>query len=204
MTTDDALRVAAVVAAVALVVAPQWGAIATAAVRIAQAAYDAAKKHGRTAGRVAAAGLIVAAAWGKVPLPSVSGPVPRVQVETPGAEMRELVEPIADAMKGMPAGDRMLWAATWNKAALVVCAPDGPEAVFTDTRSLRLFTTLAIDIAWRRVGGHAPGSNEALRKAVEAAYAKAVGADGVAVSRAVRERYAAFAKAVAWAGVGGG
>lgn len=205
MTVDAALRVAAVAAAVALVVAPKWGAIATAAVRVAQAAYDAAKRHGKSAGRVAAAGLLVAAAWGKVPLPQFGGgAVERIEVEAPDAEMRKLVEPIAEAMRSLPASDRMIWASTWSKASLVVSAPDGPEALFSDTKSLRLFTTLAIDIAWRRIGGNEPGSNEALRKAVEAAYAAGIGPDGVAVSRAVRERYAAFARAVAWAGIGEG
>lgn len=203
MNLDAALRVAAVAAAVAMVAAPHWGRIASAAVWVAQAAYDAAKAHGKTAGRVAAAGLIVAAAWGVVPMPRLGGRV-TVDVETPEDEMQKLVQPIAAALRQLPATDRMLWASTWSKAALVVSAPDGPEAVFTNTGSLRLFTTLAIDIAWRRIGGHQPGSNEPLRKAVEAAYADAIGADGVAVTKAVRERYAAFAKAVAWAGMNEG
>jgi hypothetical protein len=102
-------------------------------------------------------------------------------------------------------GDRMLWAQTWNKAATVV-AGDAvtTEVVFTDTRSLRLFTTLALDIAWRRIGQHVPGSNEPLRTAVEAAYGQAIGTEVVPVTPDVRSRYAAFAKAVAWAGVNGG
>jgi hypothetical protein len=108
-------------------------------------------------------------------------------------------------MREMPYGDRMLWAATWSKAAVVVAGDAvSTEVVLTDTRSLRLFTTLALDIAWRRIGQHVPGGNEPLRKAVEAAYGQAVGTDVVPVTADVRARYGAFSKAVAWAGVNGG
>jgi hypothetical protein len=86
-----------------------------------------------------------------------------------------------------------------------VAAPDAPDVVvFTDTRSLRLFTTLAVDLAWRRIGGHVPGTQEDLRRAVEAAYGTAIGSDVVPVTPELRQRYAAFARAIAWAGVGKG
>jgi hypothetical protein len=169
-------------------------------------AAEAAKANGALAGRIAAAALLIAAAWGKIPMPTLRiGPVVTVVAETPSVELQTLVRPVADAMKSMPQGDRMLWAATWNKCAIVV-AGDAvtTEVVFTDTRSLRLFTTLAIDIAWRRIGQKTPGSNEPLRNAVEAAYGQAIGTDVVPVTADVRARYAAFAKAVAWAGVNGG
>ena len=120
-------------------------------------------------------------------------------------EMQRLVTPVAEAMRSMPAGDRMLWARTWSKAAIVV-AGDAvtTEVVFTDTRSLRGFTVLALDIAWRRIGQHAPGGNEPLRAAVEACYGQAIGTEVVPVTADLRARYAAFAQAVAWAGVNGG
>jgi hypothetical protein len=99
----------------------------------------------------------------------------------------------------------MLWASTWSKAAIVVAGDaTAREAAFTDTRSLQAFTGLALDIAWRRIGRHEPGGNEPLRKALEAAYGAAVGADEVPVTRDIRDRYAAFAKALAWAGINGG
>lgn len=200
--TDDLIRTAAVVAAVALIAAPYWQEIAR---RLATAA-EAAKQHGPTIGRAVAACLIVAAAWGKIPMPTLPAvPVAPVSVETPTVEMQQAVQPIAEALKSMPFGDRMLWAQTWQKAA-VVASGDAvtTETVFTDTRSLRLFTTLAIDIAWRRIGNHAPGSIAGLREAVEAAYGQAVGTEVVPVTADVRSRYVAFAKAVAWAGVNGG
>jgi hypothetical protein len=171
-----------------------------------EAGVAAAKAHAHALGRLAAAGLIVAAAWGKIPLPTLpTAPSVTVEVEEPSAEMKTLVAPVAAALRSLPAGDRMLWASTWSKAAVVVAGDaTAREAAFTDTRSLQAFTGLALDIAWRRIGRHEPGSSEPLRKALEAAYGAAVGTDEVPVTRDIRDRYAAFAKAVAWAGVNGG
>jgi len=203
MDRDALLRTLAVGAAVAILAAPYWRVVADAL----QAAVGAAKAHAHTLGRLAAAGLIVAAAWGKIPMPQIInvGPVQTVKVEEPSAEMKTLVAPVGAALRSLPAGDRMLWASTWSKAAVVVAGDaTAREAAFTDTRSLQAFTGLALDIAWRRIGRHEPGSNEPLRKALEAAYGAAVGTDEVPVTRDIRDRYAAFAKAVAWAGVNGG
>jgi hypothetical protein len=202
VNSDDIIRAAAVVAAVALLAAPYREAITGV---LAQAA-EAARAHAAALTRVAAAGLILAAGWGKIPLPTFAVPtVPAVTVEEPDAEMKRTVAPVAAVLRSLPPGDRMLWAATWNKAAIVVAGETAArEVAFTDTRSLQAFTRLALDIAWRRIGGHEPGGNEPLRKALEAAYAAAVGTDDVPVTRDIRDRYAAFAKAVAWAGVNGG
>jgi hypothetical protein len=202
MSTDAIFRAVAVCAAVAILAAPYWRVVAAAV----EAAAEAAKSHAHTIGRAAAAGLIVAAAWGVVPLPSLPEmPSVTVEVETPSPEMQAAVAPIAAALRSMPLSSRMLWAATWNKAALVV-AGEGTarEISLTDTRSLQAFTALTLDIAWRRIGGHPAGSNEPLREALEAAYGAAVGTDVVPVTRDIRDRYTAFAKAVAWAGIHGG
>lgn len=206
MNADLAFRAAAVVAAVALVGAPYWSSVAQATIAAAKLAYDAAKQRRKGLTRCAAAALIVVAAWGKVPMPSLHVPsVQPVEIETPSAEMQAIVADVAKAMAGMNPVDRALWAETWNKAAVVV-AGDGvsPETAFMDTKALRAFTTLALDIAWRRIGGHTPGSNEALRTAVESAYAKALGVAEVSVTKDLRNRYAEFAKAMAWAGFGRG
>ena len=202
MSDDSIIRLAAVVAAVALLAAPYRETIAGWLSQAAEACYA----ERSSLGRIAAALLILAAAWGQIPMPRLpAAPAVAVDVETPSVEMQQLVRPVADAMKSLPMGDRMLWAQTWCKAATVV-AGDAvtTEVVFTDTRSLRMFTTLAIDIAWRRIGQHQPGSVAGLREAVEAAYGQAVGTDVVSVTADMRSRYAAFAKAVAWAGVNGG
>jgi hypothetical protein len=202
MDRETLLRTLAVGAAVAILAAPYWRLVVDAL----EQGVAAAKARANALGRLAAAGLIVAAAWGKVPLPALpAAPSVTVEVEEPDAEMKTIVAPIGAALKSLPMGDRLLWAATWNKAAIVVAGDaTAREAAFTDTRSLQAFTGLALDIAWRRLGRNAPGSNEPLRKAVEAAYADAVGTDEVPVTRDIRDRYAAFAKAVAWAGINGG
>lgn len=202
MSNDVILRTLAVIAAVAILAAPYRGLVVDAV----QAGVEWGKAHAASLGRVAAAALIVAAAWGKVPLPSFEVPAGTVTVpvETPSAEMQSVVQPVAVELARMPMGDRLVWAATWNKAALVVAGDaTAKEVAFTDTRSLRLFTALTLDIAWRRLAGQ-PAGNEALRNAVEASYAAAVGTEEVPVGRDVRDRYAAYARAVAWAGLNGG
>ncbi len=143
MSHEEIIRTVAVVAAVALLAAPYRQQLAQYA---AQAA-EAAKQHGATIGRIAAALLIVAAAWGKIPLPSLpSAPaIPAVTIETPSSAMQSTVRPIADVLKAAPIGDRMLWANLWSKAATVVAGDElGTEVVITDTRALRMFTTLAL------------------------------------------------------------
>ena len=200
MNDDSVLRFAAVVAAVALLAAPYWDKLAGWLSKAAEACYS----ERATLTRIAGALLLVAAAWGKIPMPRMpAAPSVTVDVETPSVEMQQLVKPVADALVALPAGDRMLWAATWQKAGVVVKG-DGvtAETAFTDTRSLRSFTALAVDIAWRRIGGKAPGSVAGLRDAVEEAYNACLGLEVVPVDAAMRDRYDAFAKAIAWAGVG--
>ena len=200
---DESLRIAAVLAAAALLAAPYWAQIQAYAGR----ALEAAKEKAGLLARIAAAALIVAAAWGKVPMPKLALPsgVQTVKVETPSDAMQMTVKPVAAAMAGMNAVDRAIWADAWSKAALVVAGDvAAKEVAFTDTRSLRAFTALALDIAWRRIGKHAPGENEELRKAVEAVYASVMGDEEVPVTKDLRERYAEMARAIAWAGIGKG
>lgn len=206
MNVENALRAAAVVAAVALVGAPYWSAAVQAAIKAALVAIEAAKKHRNAVTRVAAAGLIVGAAWGKVPMPTLSVPTVRpVEVVTPSDAMQRVVTPVTAAMRSVPMSDRMLWAELWNKSA-VVALGDGvsTEVVFTDTRSLRLFTVLALEIGWRRIGGNAPGIYPGLREAVEGAFAQVLGTGEVPVTKDLRTKYAELCRAIAWAGVNAG
>lgn len=199
MSSDAVLRTIAVAVAVALVAAPYQRVIVE---KLSQAA-AAAKAHGAYLARIAAAGLIVAAAWGKVPVPQMPGivNVPAVVVPEPSPEMQRLVEPVANALAGLPADKRQLWAATWSKAAVVVEAEGTTSvAVFTDTPSLRALTAIALDVAWRRLGNQAPGSVAGLKEAVEAAMRGALGLDAVPVTNEMRGRYAEVANAIAWAG----
>jgi len=197
VSDDTIFRTCAVVAAVALLLAPYWQQVAG----YIAAATEAAKQHRGTLGRIAAAGLLIAAAWGKIPMPKLDGAaVPAVSVETPSVEMQALVAPVAAACD-FTAAERSLWAHAWTKAGVVVAADAVTNApVFTDTRLLRDYTALALDIAWRRIGQHQTGSNEPLRKAIESAYGQVVGTELLPVSADLRTRYVELVKAIAWAG----
>ena len=203
MSHEEIIRTVAVVAAVALLSAPYRQQLAQYA---AQAA-EAAKQHGATIGRIAAALLIVAAAWGKIPLPSLpSAPaIPAVTIETPSSAMQSTVRPIADVLKAAPMGDRMLWANLWSKAATVVAGDElGTEVVITDTRALRMFTTLALDIGWRRIGDHKPGTYAGLRQAVEKAMSDTLGMEAKPIDAETRAKVVELYRGIAWAGMAGG
>jgi hypothetical protein len=129
-------------------------------------------------------------------------PAVSIDVPEPSADLRTAVEPVRKALADLSPADRALWAATWAKAAIVVEA-DGTSSVeaFRDTAALRLFTTVALDIAWRRLGRHQPGSVDGLREGVEAAMRSVLGLDAVPVTSQMRASYANVAKAIAWAGL---
>ncbi len=201
MTTNDVARIAAVVVAAALLAAPYWAQIQAAARR----ALEAGKEKAGTIARVAAACLILAAAWGKIPLPTIPASTPRVAVETPSMELQTVVMPIAAALRAAPAGDRLLWAQLWSKSAIVVAGDAvDTEVVFTDTRSLRTFTVLALDLGWRRLGSNQPGKYAGLRDATENAFAAVLGKAEVPVTKELRQRYVDLCRAIAWAGMGRG
>lgn len=203
MSHDEIIRTVAVVAAVALLAAPYRQQIA----RLVSEATEAARKHGSTIGRIAAAVLILVAAWGKIPMPSLpSAPaVPAVTIDTPSSAMQSTVRPIADVLKAAPMGDRMLWANLWSKAATVVAGDElGTEVVITDTRALRMFTTLALDIGWRRIGEHKPGSYAGLRQAVEKAMSDTLGLEARPIDAETRAKVVELYRGIAWAGMAGG
>lgn len=140
-----------------------------------------------------------------MPTLAVPSVAPAVVVETPSDEMRQVVTPIADVMRNASAVDRALWAQLWSKAAIVVAGDAvSTEVVFTDTRSLRAFTVLALDLGWRRLGANQPGKYAGLREATEAAFAQVLGPNEVPVTKELRALYAELCKAIAWAGVGEG
>lgn len=203
MTNDDAFRVLAVVAAISLLTMQYWPwAIGKFFDGLAAATLWLGD-HWLALSRVVAAGLIVVAAWGVVPVSSLlSAPgTVQVTVPTPSEEMQRLVQPVASALGSLSAADRATWAATWAKAALVAEAEGATSVeVLRDTPTLRAFTGIALDVAWRRIGGHAPGSVAGLREAVEAAMRGALGLDEVPVTPQMRTRYAEVARAIAWAG----
>lgn len=202
MSNDAIFRAACLVAAAAVGAWPYRAEIRFAAERAAAAI--AARKA--VIGHAVVIGLLLAAAFGRLPsLPALPAAVPsQITVETPSVEMQAKVRDVAAALASASPVDRAIWASTWEKAAVVVAAPDTEPAVFTDSRSLRGFTVLSLDIAWRRLGGNPPGKYVGLREAVEKVMGEAIGLEVKPVTPELRRAYAEACKAIAWAGIGRG
>lgn len=198
MTPDAFLRAGAVVAAVAVAAAPFAGQIKAAA----KAAAEVIARHRSVIARLAVAGALLGVGAGVVPLPQLpsSSAAVTITVETPSSAMQTTVAPIAAAFKSASMSDRMLWANLWSKAAIVAAGDAvGTEVVFSDTRALRAFTVLALEIGWRRIGDHQPGGMPGLRAGVESAFSDTIGTDVVAISADMRAKYTELCKAIAWA-----
>lgn len=154
------------------------------------------------AARIFAAIVLAAVAVGGVP--SIPKVLP-LAVDTPSDAMQRLVTPVAEALKSAPMGDRLLWQQLWEKAAVVVAGDAvATEVVFTDTRSLRAFTVLALEIGWRRIGENKPGQYSGLREAVEKAMSSVLSLEVKPVDAETRKAYAEACRAIAWAGVAKG
>lgn len=201
MTNDAIFRTVCVAAAVALAAASYWPQIRSAAASAAQAVRG---RVGTLTQWAAVLLLLVAAMVGRLPTLPASVPQATVTVETPSVEMQAKVAGVASALAGANPAERAVWASVWEKAAVVVSAPEGKEAVFTDTRSLRGFTVLSLDIAWRRLAGKQPGEFPGLSAAVEKVLGETVGMDVKPVTAEIRREYAETCRAIAWAGIGGG
>lgn len=141
------------------------------------------------------------AAFG-LPQPKVT--LPTFVVEDVSADMKAKVSGVAAALRSASPAERAIWASVWEKAGVVVASPEGEPVIFTDTRSLRGFTVLALDIAWRRLGGVKAGQYPGLREGVEKALGEIVGMDVRPVTPELRRAYAEACRAIAWAGIGNG
>jgi hypothetical protein len=145
-------------------------------------------------------GLIAA-----VGVPQPKQAAPAFVIDGVSDDMKTKVADVARALKAASPAERAIWASVWEKAAVVV-AGDAvtTEVVFTDTRSLRGFTVLSLDIAWRRLGGVKAGQYPGLREAVEKAMTGVVGLDVKPVDADLRRAYGEACRAIAWAGYGNG
>lgn len=198
MSGDALLRTVAVAAGVAIALAPLGPQI----VRWSKAAIASIQGHAGLVVRLAVAAACIAFGTGLMRLPALpsAAPVSWPAVDTPSDAMKSLVNPVRDVMQAAPMGDRLLWSQLWTKAATVVAGDAvSTEVVFTDSRSLRLFTVIALEIGWRRIGGNEPGKLAGLRDATEAAFAGVLGTDVVPVTKDMRARYVELCRALAWA-----
>jgi hypothetical protein len=134
-------------------------------------------------------------------------PAPQPDFDVPANADGEKIASVAKALKQASAVDRALWAEVWEKASKVAAGDaTAQEVVFTDTKSLRMFTVICLDLAWSRLGGNQPGKYAGLRDAVEAFLADpaVLGKDDVPVTPEIRKAYVEATKAIAYAGLNRG
>jgi len=138
-------------------------------------------------------------------MPHPKQAAPAFVIDGVSDDMKTKVADVAKALRSASPAERAIWASVWEKAAVVV-AGDAvtTEVIFTDTRSLRGFTVLSLDIAWRRLGGVKAGQYPGLREAVEKAMVGVVGLDVKPVDADLRRAYGEACRAIAWAGIGNG
>lgn len=132
--------------------------------------------------------------------------VPQPERDAPASDLADKLAPVAKALRFATPVDRALWAEVWEKAAKTVAGDESGEVILTDTKSLRMFTVLCLDIAWHRIGGNEPGKYAGLRDAVEAFLSDpaVLGKDDVAVTPELRKKYTDAANGLAWAGINKG
>jgi hypothetical protein len=154
-----------------------------------------------------AVALAYVAAFGvpRLPAVNIAPEVPALVVPTPSPAMQTAVADVHKALAGANPVDRAVWAQLWTKAGVVVAGDaTDTEIVFTDTRSLRAYTVLAIRIGWRRLGENAAGKYAGLNEATERAFSGVLGIDVQPVTPELRARYIELCNALAWCGAGRG
>jgi len=154
--------------------------------------------------RIGAAVIIV---WFAINGLGQKPPAPQPDLDVPVDVDSDKLAAIAKALKQASAVDRALWAEVWEKASKVAAGDaNAQEVVFTDTKSLRMFTVICLDLAWSRLGGNQPGKYAGLRDAVEAFLADpaVLGKDDVPVTPETRKAYVEATKAIAYAGLNRG
>jgi hypothetical protein len=157
--------------------------------------------------RIGAAVILVWFAVYGIDKPQPPAPQPD---NAPASDLADKMAPVAKVLSKVSHVDRALWAEVWEKAAKVVEGDEvgkyGSEVVFTDTKSLQVFTVICLDIAWHRIGGNEPGKYAGLREATEAFLAdpSVLGRDDVALTPELRKAYVRAASALAYAGINRG
>lgn len=121
----------------------------------------------------------------------------------PAVSLLSKVSPVADALAGADEIDRALWAAVWERAAVVAEGDIGVgEPVIVNTKELRAFTVSMLQIAWQRLRKLPPGAFPRLDAAVEEFLSdpEVLGRDDVLLTDIYRAQYARAMRALAYAG----
>ena len=156
----------------------------------------------RVARLIAACVLVAIAICGVPSMPTMR---PEATVETPDAAMQMITQDVHRIMRAASVVDRALWAQVWAKVAITANGDaTDTEVVFSDTRALRAFNVIALNIAWKRLAGNQTGKYAGLGEACEKAFNDALGKDIQPVTPAVRAKFVALANALAWCGINRG
>ena len=126
-------------------------------------------------------------------------------IDTPDDAMQMVTNDVARIMRGASEVDRCLWAQVWAKVAVTASGDSNDvEVIFTDTRALRAFQIIALNIAWKRLAGNQTGKYAGLGEACEKAFNDTIGKDVQPVTPALRAKFVALANALAWCGINKG
>ena len=138
-------------------------------------------------------------------VPSMLTVQDQATIETPDDAMQMVTNDVARIMRGASEVDRCLWAQVWAKVAVTASGDSNDvEVIFTDTRALRAFQIIALNIAWKRLAGNQTGKYAGLGEACEKAFNDTIGKDVQPVTPAIRAKFVALANALAWCGINKG
>ena len=152
--------------------------------------------------RVAIAGaLLYFAVHG---LPTATLDTATIELQKPSAEMLKAVDDVQRIMRTASPVDRTLWAEVWNKCGKIINSETSAELIFSDTRSLRQFNVIALQIAFKRLGDMPKGKYAGLGEATERVFAEAIGLDVRPVTPELRKKFVETCTALAWCGAGRG
>ena len=138
-------------------------------------------------------------------VPSILSVQDEATIETPDDAMRLVTDDVHRIMRQASDIDRALWAQVWAKVAVTAAGDsDSVEIVFSDSRALRAFQIIALNIAWKRLAGNQTGKYAGLGEACEKAFDDTLGKDAQPVTPAIRAKFVALANALAWCGINKG
>ena len=151
---------------------------------------------------IAACVLLAIAIFG---VPSMLTVQDQATIDTPDDAMQMVTNDVARIMRGASEVDRCLWAQVWAKVAVTASGDSNDvEVIFTDTRALRAFQIIALNIAWKRLAGNQTGKYAGLGEACEKCFNDTLGKDVQPVTPAIRAKFVALANALAWCGINKG
>ena len=148
-----------------------------------------------------AAGLLYFAVHGS---PTATLETATIKIQKPSAEMLQSVDDVQRILRTASPVDRTLWAEVWSKCGKIINGETTTEVIFSDTKSLRQFNVIALQIAFKRLGDMPKGKYAGLGEATERVFVEAIGLDVRPVTPELRKKFIETCDALAWCGAGRG